>query len=432
MGSSLVNPDNNHLYSDEECTKLLDEFDNYKREGLIEVISFHEAYSYIDFIEGSKLDIKDGRELSGYEMNFLDCSGCFKKNAQKALFECLDIPLIKKLQIFSFDKILEYFKELYPAGSLFGLESSSFEIVRYTNKAIMIKPRCQSSVKELLYEPFEKLMTKSVEKDIQGHELKNILEPYKGSIVYYSTVHQKLIELYESAKLKLIDEYYRGSYELKKDNIKPYVLIIEEIDNANISKVFGELISLLDEDKRSKRVIRLPYSQDKFMIPDNLYILGTITTPSFMTDYKNWNILLRKFAFMKQHPNPSLVADFGCNFSEKFKILNERISLILGEEYQIGHWYFLKSKYEDADINVLKTLWFRYINPRLRLYLNKEFDKMQAILGKAKDDGSSFIKTRNFVKLPNDCNLDESNYFIYADQYTENFDFQEALDNAFN
>ena len=71
MGSSLVNPDNNHLYSDEECTKLLDEFDNYKREGLIEVISFHEAYSYIDFIEGSKLDIKDGRELSGYERTFV-------------------------------------------------------------------------------------------------------------------------------------------------------------------------------------------------------------------------------------------------------------------------------------------------------------------------------------------------------------------------
>ena len=98
-GSPLISPDKNHIYTEEECTKLIDEFDNKKRTGEIELISFHDSYSYIDFIEGSKLDIKDGRNLSGYEMNFTDRCGCFKKIAQRALFECLDIPLIKKLQI---------------------------------------------------------------------------------------------------------------------------------------------------------------------------------------------------------------------------------------------------------------------------------------------------------------------------------------------
>ena len=429
-GSPLISPDKNHIYTEEECTKLIDEFDNKKRTGEIELISFHDSYSYIDFIEGSKLDIKDGRNLSGYEMNFTDRCGCFKKIAQRALFECLDIPLIKKLQIFSFTKLMEYFRELYPMGSVFSIESSTFELVRYTNKSIVIKPNSQSAMLELLYEPFEKMLEKSIQRDIQGHELKEILEPYKGSIAYYNAIFLKLIDIYEAAKIKLIEEFYRGSYELKKENMKPFVLIIEEIDNTNISKVFGELISLLDEDKRGQRIVRLPYSQERFMVPENLYIIGTITTPSYLTDYKNWNILLRKFSFVKHTPNPAMVADFGCNFSEKFKILNERISLVLGEEYQIGHGFFLKTKYENADINKLKELWYRYVYPRLRLYLNKDFDRMQAILGAAKDDGSSFIKTRNCIKLPNNYQLDESKKYIYADQNADNFDFQQALEYA--
>ena len=431
LGSQLIKEDPNYQYSKEEYNQLIDEFDEKKRSGEIEVISFHDSYSYIDFIEGSKLDIRNGRDAAGYEMNFIDRSGCFKKIAQKALFECIDLPLMKKLQIFSFAKILEYFKELYPLGSVFDIESSAFEIVRYTNKAIVIKPKSQSVMVELLYEPLAQLLEKNIEREIQGKEIKEILEPYKGTTAFYNTIFLKLCDLYESAKVQLIEEFYRGSYTLKTENIKPFVLIIEEIDNCNISKVFGELISLLDEDKRSKRVVRLPYSQEKFMIPENLYIIGTITSPTYSTDLKNWNILLRKFSFKSHKPDSKLVADFGCNFKEKFKLMNERIAFLIGEGYQIGHGFFINEKYADADINTLRELWFRHVYPRLRLYFKDDFMKMQMLLGSAQNNNCSFIKTMNNVNLPKNCSFDTTPRFMLAED-TEDFDFAQALDYAFS
>ncbi len=239
----------------------------------------------------------------------------------------------------------------------------------------MIKPSFQSNIFEVKFAPLEKLIEKNIKKEIQGHEIKEILEQYKGMIAFYNAIFLKFNDLFQAAKIQLIEEYYRGSYNLKTKDMTPYVLIIEEIDNCNISKVFGELISLLDEDKRGSRIVRLPYSQEKFMVPENLYIIGTITAPAYSTDFKNWNILMRKFSFISHKPNPELVADFGCNWNEKFKILNERISLILGDDYQIGHGFFIKDKYADADINTLRNLWFRHVYPRLRLYFKDDFRK---------------------------------------------------------
>lgn len=428
--SPLINPDKNHVYSGAEYEKLVEEFDNRKKAGEIEIISFHEAYSYIDFIEGSKLDIKNGRdEVAGYEMNFVDRSGCFKKMAQKALFECIDLPLKKKLQIFSFSKIIEYFKELYPVGSIFALESTSFEILRYTPKAIVVKPSSQSVQVTVLYDTLAQLMEKNIERDIQGHEIKEILDPYRGETAYYSKIFEKLVDIYEAAKVQLIEEFYRGSYELKKEKVKPFVIIIEEIDNCNISKVFGELISLLDEDQRSRRIVRLPYSQEKFMVPDNLYIIGTITTPNYSTDYKNWNILMRKFSFVSYKPNPALVADFGCNFKAKFKLLNERIAFLLGERFQIGHGFFIEEKYANADVNTLKNLWFRHVYPRLRLYFKDDFTKLQILLGSAQNNNASFIKTMSDVKLPDNYNIEPVQRFVFAEN-TDDFDFRQALEAA--
>ena len=359
-------------------------------------------------------------------------SVCFKKIAQRALFECLDLPLLRKVQIFSFDKIMDYFKEYYPIGSILKIDSSSFEIVRYTSNEIVIKPVNQSLRLELLYDTLAKLMEKNLKHEIKGKDFKEILEPHKGVISYYYAIFLKLVEIYDAAKLQLIEEFYRGSYQLRKGDIKPFVLIIEEIDNCNIANVFGELIYLLDEDTRAQRIVRLPYSQEKFMVPENLYIIGTITSPSFMKDYKNWNILMRKFSFVNNKSDYRLVADFGCGFKEKFRVLNERISLLLGVEYQIGHGFFDCNKYSHSGIEILENLWFRHVYPRLRLYFKNDFDKLQALLGNAMDNDYCFVRDKKQVILKNNYKLDSSIYYVLVEPNTVDFDFYQALEHAFS
>jgi 5-methylcytosine-specific restriction protein B len=126
--------------------------------------------------------------------------------------------------------------------------------------------------------------------------------------------------------------------------IKNYYLIIDEINRGNISKIFGELITLIEENKRDKLEITLPYSKELFKIPSNLYIIGTMNS----TDKSIALIdiaLRRRFTFLKMKPNASLI-----NYSKAKKIfenLNQYILNTLGEDYQIGHSYFMDIEGED-------------------------------------------------------------------------------------
>ena len=413
LGSDLIKHDKNYYYTAEEYKNILNEYDNYRRIGRIEYISFHDSYSYNEFMEGG------------------NSVGCFKTFSQNALFECIDIPKEKIDEIFSFNKILSYFMELYPIGSTIKLESTSFDIVRYGEKELIIRPYNKSTMIELKYDILRNLMNKNINKEILGYEIKEILAQQKGLQGYYYQVFEKLREIYKAAKISLINEFYKGAYRLKNTHVAPYVLIIEEIDRGNISKVFGELLSLLDEENRNVRVVRLPYSQERFILPENLYILGTISTPRKVYSVSNYELLMRKFAFESMAPKPDLVADFGCNFSKKFALMNARMSLLLGSEYQIGHGIFLKEKYQNANISVLQDLWFTYVYPKIRLYFQNQTEKLPALLGMPNNEKSCFIRSIDSVKMAvNTSEYDKKNIHL-VDKNEENFNFKEALEYAF-
>jgi len=118
-----------------------------------------------------------------------------------------------------------------------------------------------------------------------------------------------------------------------------YYLIIDEINRGNISKIFGELITLIEEDKRDSLEVLLPYSKESLKIPSNLYIIGTMNSSDksiALIDIA----LRRRFAFIKIKPNAELI---GYQKAKKiFESLNEYIANTIGDDFKIGHSYFMQ------------------------------------------------------------------------------------------
>jgi len=127
------------------------------------------------------------------------------------------------------------------------------------------------------------------------------------------------------------------------EELKNHYLIIDEINRGNISKIFGELITLIEEDKRDSLHVTLPYSKAHFSVPSNLYIIATMNS----TDKSIALIdiaLRRRFTFLKMKPDSTLVQ---AEAKELFEKLNTFIRDNLGADFQIGHSYFMH--YDDLD-----------------------------------------------------------------------------------
>ncbi|WP_008310364.1 McrB family protein [Leptolyngbya sp. PCC 6406] len=161
-----------------------------------------------------------------------------------------------------------------------------------------------------------------------------------------------------------------------------YLLVIDEINRANIAKVFGELITLIEDDKRLDKEheisVQLPYSKETFGVPENLLILGTMNTADRSIALLDI-ALRRRFTFVEQMPNPSLLETVeGVDLGVLLDRLNRRITVLLGRDYQIGHSYLM-------DIDSLETLhfaWYRKIMPLLQEYFYNDWERLQAVVGK--------------------------------------------------
>lgn len=137
----------------------------------------------------------------------------------------------------------------------------------------------------------------------------------------------------------------KGKQSLQKVERKNYVIIIDEINRANISRVFGELITLIEEDKRSDGKIpmrvTLP-SGDTFMVPSNLYIIGTMNTADKSIALLDI-ALRRRFDFLPMYPKYE-IENQTIYHSEILRLLNERICTKKNRDFQIGHSYFMENE----------------------------------------------------------------------------------------
>ena len=150
---------------------------------------------------------------------------------------------------------------------------------------------------------------------------------------------------------------------------KNFYLVIDEINRANISKVFGELITLIEEDKRDSLHVTLPHSKDEFSIPSNLYIIGTMNS----TDKSIALIdiaLRRRFTFIQMSPNPELVKNL------KAKKLMIELNSKLDSEYHIGHSYFMNIEDEE---DLIFTCKYK-IKPLLEEYFYGDKEGLKSIL----------------------------------------------------
>lgn len=232
-------------------------------------------------------------------------------------------------------------------------------------------------------------------------------------------------------------EYNRGIFkeicqQANSDPENNYLLIIDEINRGNISKIFGELITLIETDKRvipngerifentkaqnEELLVMLPYTKSKFGVPKNLYIIGTMNTSD--RSIASIDIALRRrFKFVEIMPQKELVADFGIGFANIFENLNTKIKILLDRDHQIGHSYFIKTKYENAGIEELKTIWFNGILPLLNEYFYCDWEKLKLVV-------PGFIEKVDIPSaLKNDCSED-----IYEFKtFNEVNDFEAAL-----
>ncbi len=187
---------------------------------------------------------------------------------------------------------------------------------------------------------------------------------------------------------------------------KPYVLVIDEINRGNVSAIFGELITLIEEDKRIGKANELrsilPYSKERFGVPSNLYIIGTMNTADRSVEALD-TALRRRFSFVEMLPKPELLKDKGENNSGEIEgidlfsllsIINDRIEVLVDRDHTIGHAFFIN----DTSIEDLRNTFANKIIPLLQEYFYGDYSKMELVIGSAFFDKKEVSKVKFAVK----------------------------------
>ncbi len=190
-----------------------------------------------------------------------------------------------------------------------------------------------------------------------------------------------------------------GSKESNLANDKR-VLIIDEINRGNISRIFGELITLIETSKRAGAdealSVMLPYSKQPFSVPNNLFLIGTMNTAD--RSLAGLDIALRRrFVFREMPPRPELLNDVeveGINIGRLLRVMNQRIEVLLDRDHCLGHAYFMPLK-ADASLARLETIFRNQILPLLQEYFFEDWQRIAWVLNdhnKAPSD--QFIQQR--------------------------------------
>ena len=291
----------------------------------IEFITFHQNYSYEDFIQGLRPDTENDNQLT-----FERKDGVFKEIADKALKNLTESekPQLSKKP---FEEVFNEFINPLVEGEIEEIEVKmkkvSYFITAISNKSIDFRKASGGTAHTLSIGTLKKMYDAESVLDIQGLSS------------YYSPLLDELLSIGKDST---------GKKEIIQR--KNYVIIIDEINRANISRVVGELITLIEPDKRSHGKIpmeaKLP-SGDTFIVPSNLYIIGTMNTADKSIALLDI-ALRRRFEFEPMYPKYS---EDGLNVNDEdvLKSINESIISDKGHDFQIGHSYFMDSKEDPYD-----------------------------------------------------------------------------------
>ncbi|KZN29045.1 hypothetical protein N480_09765 [Pseudoalteromonas luteoviolacea S2607] len=344
---------------------LKKKYDELIAEKRIRFVTFHQSYGYEEFVEGLRANSDQGQVSYDVE------PGIFKQICEQASqgVEPDSDPL---------EQALEQFKaELEESAvlSLKTLRGNDFGVQYHGNTTFRVFPEATS------HEDLGRGYPVSID---------NIRKLYRG----LSTK-----KIYNSSYVKSILNYVKKTYNVsdyeapKQGQAKNFVLIIDEINRGNISKIFGELITLIEDTKRSGEgqdeaiEVLLPNSGDPFTVPNNLYLIGTMNTADRSLAMMD-TALRRRFDFVEMMPKPELFNDItvnGIDLEELIRKMNQRIEVLYDREHTLGHAFFMPVKAlvkdQDKAFNELKSVFKNKVIPLLEEYFFEDWNKIRLVLG---------------------------------------------------
>lgn len=223
---------------------------------------------------------------------------------------------------------------------------------------------------------------------------------FHQSFSYEDFVEGLKAETLEDGSLcyKVVDGLFKQICQrAEADPENPYVLIIDEINRGNISRIFGELITLLEASKRlgaeEELKVVLPYSKQPFGVPNNLYLIGTMNTAD--RSLAGLDLALRRrFFFKEMPPRPELLDSLyveGIQIGELLRIINRRITALLGRDYCLGHAFFMPLK-KDLSLQHLGRIFQKQVLPLLQEYFFEDWQKIALVLNDhRKSKGDRFV-----------------------------------------
>ncbi|EAH5933871.1 AAA domain-containing protein [Campylobacter jejuni] len=380
-------------------------FDEYVKKGQIVFTTFHQSYGYEEFVEGIKprIDSKENSKEVEYEIK----DGIFKELCKKALDNYKVSLLTQEEFVKSEDlenKIEIFLDELVDQQKFIEkIQSGGFKLEEYNEKYRIITDDTNANL-YLNLEIFKTLL-ENKDKIINGRSIKQIL----------NNKHRRQIDSYYFQLVKLFKEreqdYKVDNNPSEKPELKPYIIIIDEINRGNVSKIFGELITLIEASKRigekEELKVTLPYSGKEFGVPKNVYIIGTMNTADRSITSLD-TALRRRFEFIEMMPDVSkLSIDCeGINLQELLKAINTRIEYLLDREKTIGHAFFISVE----NLESLKKVFKNRIIPLLQEYFYNDYALIDAVLNK---NGMLEISVENKDYLKNMTEFIESDKIVY-------------------
>jgi hypothetical protein len=421
---SIVNPS----FNTKQDRKLVkEEYDRLEKENRILFSTFHQSMSYEDFIEGIKPLPPKPNESLNYDIQ----AGIFKIACARAAYLCFKKYNQAKGQTntnYTFDDLyLDFIESIRPdvkSGQFpifktkTGKEVEIFEINTQDSIRARAKGSKATSVAPLTQPNLEKLYNKYT----SASEIKNLAEirdtvqvsprstefyaVFDGLKQFEKTYNPNNTIVEEDVMVDTIEDaekikkFTAGIYNeaIKQfwKEAEPIVLIIDEINRGNVSQIFGELITLIEDDKRigkseSLEVI-LPYSKLKFGVPPNLYLVGTMNTADRSVEALD-TALRRRFVFEEIPPKYDL-SELEYSYAtvkgaEILQTINKRIEKLLDKDHLIGHSYFILKDGENANDKLMNS-FYKNIIPLLQEYFFGDFGKIGLVLGQG------FVNLKNW------------------------------------
>lgn len=419
---------------------LMTEYQRLVASGQIEFVTFHQSYSYEEFVEGLRPIQGDGELSAGFQLK--PEPGTFRRIARRAETSTgsgAGAFIIGDRQVFKMSigeasnpDDAQFFDEAIESGrTLLGFDDIDWSDSRFASRDAIIEA-CQAYAPD---EPKPNAMTGRVQcpfifrnwmKDgdlvivSKGNSLFRAIGEVTGGYEYaqresgiYS--HRRAVRwLWIDRAGVPVEEIYARGFMMKSIYLlthadinvpaleryiasqqdtggaapESFVLVIDEINRANISKVFGELITLLEHDKRlgakNELRVRLPYSREMFGVPANLHVVGTMNTADRSIALLD-TALRRRFSFREIMPDPTLLLDDvdGINLQALLTTINERIEYLFDREHQIGHAYLMGAGTRSAIDDVMRDK----VIPLLAEYFYEDWSKVAAVLGDAAGEG---------------------------------------------